>query len=595
MSIIQELKRRNVIRVGIAYGVAAWLLLQIIDVTTPIIGAPDWVPKALLLLIVVGFPITILLAWAFELTPEGVKFARDVDRSLSITRSTGRTLDFIIIAVLSVAVVIFALDKFLWSAPAETVAGNKKRSIAVLPFENMSGDPNQLFFSDGISEEILNSLVRVDGISVASRTSSFGFRGESQSIREIAEELQVLFVLEGSVRKAGERVRITAQLIDAEHDRHLWSETYDRDLADIFAIQSEIANAIARSVRSEMGLSGSVEVPVKTLTENMSAYDLYLKGRSAYSQRYVSQHVVDSIDYLEQAVVLDPQFAVAWAWLAAAYSSAPFWYVTDRSLEEYIRLSEETADKALAIDPGLALPIAVKGSNLVALPPYEIAEANRQMEIAISKGPAEPTYYYWLGEQYQIAGFAERGLELLEKCLELDPLYTNCLDYTRAAYHMLGQVDKAKIFADKKVAMPGSENVPADVAMFVLEGNRAAALLSAKSIKGFAEAPVVDWVNALENPAEDHGQALRKFDNFAQAHGVDLNRYPSLLAILGAYDRLDFSAESDVWYWFPPFKAYRSSAEFKQMMREYGRFRYWKSEGFPPQCRPLGEDDFECD
>ncbi|MCI0517770.1 MAG: hypothetical protein L0Y45_08050, partial [Woeseiaceae bacterium] len=138
MSIIQELKRRHVIRVGIAYGVAAWLLLQIIDVTAPIIGAPEWVPKALLLLIVVGFPIAILLAWAFELTPEGVKFARDVDRSLSITRSTGRKLDFIIIAVLAVAVVIFALDKFLWSAPAETVAGNQKRSIAVLPFENMS-------------------------------------------------------------------------------------------------------------------------------------------------------------------------------------------------------------------------------------------------------------------------------------------------------------------------------------------------------------------------------------------------------------------------------------------------------------------------
>jgi len=254
MSLFQELKRRNVFRVSIAYAIVAWLILQILD----------------------------------------------VDRSQSITPTTGRKLDFMIIGVLVIALVLFSLDKFHWSANSGSPE-MQKRSIAVLPFINMSGDPEQLYFSDGISEEILNALVRVEGISVASRTSSFNFRDHEQSIPEIADALGVLFGLEGSVRKSGNQIRITAQLIDAESDRHLWSDTYDRELVNIFVIQSEIANAITNAIHRELGIANDVEVQVKTLTENMNAYDLYLKGSMAFLHRAVQQDLINSMNWLEQA------------------------------------------------------------------------------------------------------------------------------------------------------------------------------------------------------------------------------------------------------------------------------------------------------
>jgi len=246
MSFFEELKRRNVIRVAIAYAVGAWLLLQLTDVLVELLGLPDTAGKYVILLLVIGFPLALFFAWAFEMTPEGIKRETDVDRSESITDITGRKLDRSIIAVLALAVVFFIYDKF--STPEDVGSGSisqagqvagkpasgviepdpvqtpSEPSIAVLPFLNMSSDPDQEYFSDGIAEELLNLLVRVDGLKVASRTSSFVYKGENLNIPAIAEELKVNHILEGSVRKAGNRVRITAQLIDTADDRHLWSD-----------------------------------------------------------------------------------------------------------------------------------------------------------------------------------------------------------------------------------------------------------------------------------------------------------------------------------------------------------------------------------
>lgn len=422
MSLFQELKRRNVFRVSIAYAIVAWLILQILDVAVPILDIPDWVGKAVLLVVALGFPIVLVFAWAFELTPEGLKFERDVDRSQSITPTTGRKLDFMIIGVLVIALVLFSLDKFHW--PADSGSPEmQKRSIAVLPFINMSGDPEQLYFSDGISEEILNALVRVEGISVASRTSSFNFRNHEQSIPEIAEALGVLFVLEGSVRKSGNQVRITAQLIDAEHDRHLLSESYDRELVNIFVIQSEIANAITSAIHGELGIDSDIKVQVKTLTENMSAYDLYLKGSIAFSHRAVQQDLIDSMNWLEQAVAIDPQFAVAWEALSATYSAIPVWRVTDRTFEEYLQLSNDAADRALGIDPDLALARAVRASNLTSSPPYRQVEAIHEFERALELDPTNTTALHWYGTSLALLGFIEEGLAAQRRCLDIDPAY----------------------------------------------------------------------------------------------------------------------------------------------------------------------------
>ena len=245
MRFFAELKRRNVIRVAIAYAVIAWLVLQIGEVLAPALRLPEWTNSALAFFLILGFPVVLFFSWAFEMTPEGIKLERDVDRNQSITQVTGKQVDRVIIVVLVLAVSFFAFDKFVLdpSRDAELVqaatdaAGESEepvseQSIAVLPFADLSPEGDQEYFSDGIAEEILNVLVGIDELSVASRTSSFGFKGqEALGIPAIATKLRVRHVLEGSVRKAGDTVRITAQLIDAETDQHLWSETYDRTLS----------------------------------------------------------------------------------------------------------------------------------------------------------------------------------------------------------------------------------------------------------------------------------------------------------------------------------------------------------------------------
>jgi TolB-like protein len=592
MSVYGELKRRNVFRVGIAYAITAWLLLQVIDVVAPMLGVPEWVPKSILLLLGVGFPIALLFAWAFEMTPEGLKFERDVDRSQSITHSTGRKLNFVTIAILSVALILFALDKFVWNAPS--VEEDTRRSIAVLPFENMSADPDQLFFSDGISEEILNSLVRIPDISVASRTSSFNYRGADLNMPRIADELGVFFILEGSVRKADNRLRITAQLIDAAADRHLWSETYDRDLKDIFEIQSEIANGIVQSIQSELGIQVRTEIAPKTLTENMSAYELYLKGYATFTQRLVTQNVVDSITYLEQAVELDPDFAAAWQYLAAAYSVLPFYTLQYGDTETILDRSDRAADRALELDPELSLPHSIKGGNLTARPPYDVIAAMREYDQALEKNPQDTTTQYWRAINLGMAGYFEDALAALEKCLAIDPQYVNCLNLAgNLEFLLTGTVETYAddILLERYAAAPSST----DVDYFMARGNKIAAMYAAAHIEGLEGSPYALWVRALERPEEDHSEAWEQYRDWALSANVDLTYYPEILAAFGIYDQISLANVASAWFWFPRHAGFRASAEFKKIMKTFGHYDLWKARGFPPACRPVGDDDFECD
>ncbi len=293
MSFFRELKRRNVFRVAVAYAVVGWLLVEVASVLFPTFEAPAWVMKVFATVIILGFPLAMFFAWAYEITPEGLKKEKDIDRSQSITTRTGRKIDYMIIGLLSVAVVFFA-STHQWSGEGESTdktetgetAAVAEQSIAVLPFVNMSDDPANEYFSDGIAEELLNVLVRVEGLRVASRTSSFSFKGKGISIPNIARELNVNHVLEGSVRKAGNTVRITAQLIDVRTDSHLWSATYDRELEDIFAIQDEIAGHIVQALKIALGAGEQESMAhVQKPTENLEAYELYLRGRYFWQRR----------------------------------------------------------------------------------------------------------------------------------------------------------------------------------------------------------------------------------------------------------------------------------------------------------------------
>lgn len=596
MSFVQELKRRNVFRVGIAYAVASWVLLQIIDVVVPIIEAPEWVSKALLLMIAIGFPIAVLFAWAFEMTPDGLKFERDVDRTESITPNTGRKLDRTIMSVLAIAVILFALDKFVWSSLPDAVENASKRSIAVLPFVNMSDDPEQTFFSDGISEEILNTLVRAEGISVASRTSSFGYRNHEQNIPAIAEALGVLFVLEGSVRKAGDQLRITAQLIDAENDRHLWSETYDRGLSDVFAVQSDIANSITNAIHSKLGIESASEISVKKLTENMTAYDLYLKGSASFYHRTTLQDLRDSKAQLELAVEADPEFAAAWEVLSAVYSAIPIWGDSEYSADKYLQMSEAAADTALELDPDLGFAKAIKGVNASAYPAFDQVRGAALFEEALSKDSHNATMLHWYGILMQLAGFLDEGEDYHRQCLEIDPAYVNCAFYIEQGMHVQGRHAAAVAFAEPYFEASKWSHINAvRVPLFVHSGNRPAALISASRITGLEGAPNYEYVLALENPNDDHSEGLARLDAWAVENDVVLEQYPEILAAFGAYDRIDNSFNSELWYWLPIYSNFRKSPQFRDMIRALGIYDLWIANGFPPQCRPTPDDGFECD
>jgi TolB-like protein/Tfp pilus assembly protein PilF len=374
MSFFTELKRRNVFRMGIAYVVVAWVLLQAIDFGLDIISAPNWVMQVFFLAGVVGLPIVLIFAWVFEMTPEGIKLESEIDRNQSVTQSTGNKLDRTIITFLAFAVVLLLAERFISSehekvpapnstdpaasaavttnensnlTPMNEPADNGLRSVAVLPFVNMSSDPEQEYFSDGLAEELLNRLAKNDQLRVAARTSSFQFKGQNQDIGEIGRQLKVDHVLEGSVRKSANRLRITAQLIQVDSGYHLWSETYEREIDDIFAIQDDIAVAITRALEAELGTASTSSNTQPT--DNLEAYQLYLQARYLLAKRGET-NMLNAADLFEQAVSLDPTFSKAWSGMAYNYALLPG-YGTSISAQLAWDKAKAATDQAIHFDP----------------------------------------------------------------------------------------------------------------------------------------------------------------------------------------------------------------------------------------------------
>ena len=437
MGLFTELKRRNVFRVGIAYVIGCWLVVQVADIVLENIGAPDWVMQAILLMLLLGFVIALFFSWAFEVTPEGIKRESEVDRSQSITRVTGRKFDHAIIAMLVIALVYFVWE----SRVADRAPGivSTDASVAVLAFENMSPDPENAFFAEGISEEILNVLTAVDGLRVASRTSAFSFADSNTPLPEIANKLGVANILEGSVRKQGMRVRITAQLIDASSDTHLWSETYDRDLDDIFAVQEEIAVAISDAL---MGALGMGQIAVSAPTDNMAAYELFLRGRQQFYERGAGP-LEGAIADMEAAVALDPEFADAWSFLAASLRTYPGYISLEPTVTaDYYRRAEEAAERALALDPDQPLAVAVLGQNAAETDRIKGLEfAYRAAEMA----PNHAGILMWAGNAGFLAGaYLDETIPFFERAYRIDPLsgINNALlgvAYLAASQRDLGQ------------------------------------------------------------------------------------------------------------------------------------------------------------
>ena len=450
MSFFSELKRRNVIRVGIAYTVAAWVLLQVIDLVLENIDAPGWVMKVFMLIVAVGFPVSVIIAWAYELTPEGIKRESEIDRSQSVTHSTGRKLDRIVIGFLLLAVVLLLFNPFeqndtlnspapvqeqVSAKPGSPEPAHLEKSVAVLPFVNMSSDPEQEYFSDGLSEELLNRLANNNQLRVAARTSSFQFKGHNLDITEIGRQLKVNNVLEGSVRKSGNRLRITAQLIEVDSGYHLWSETYEREINDIFAIQDDISLAITKALEVELGLvtASTGSHP----TDNMAAYQLYLEARYLLLKRG-EKNMLKAHGLFEQAVAMDPAFSSAWSSLAYNYSLLPVYGKTISTQQAWTKINV-AANTAIQLNPGNAEAyVALARANNH----DDYRTIQKLYEKAYELAPNNVDVINLYADFMVVVGDFKAAEALEHKAIELDPL--SAIHYSDLAFVMfpLGRFDE---------------------------------------------------------------------------------------------------------------------------------------------------------
>ena len=431
MGLFAELKRRNVFRVGAAYVLLAWVVIQVTDTVGPALKLPEWTLTVVTWFGVIGFPFALFFAWPFELPPEGIRREEDVDRARSVMRSTGRKIDFAIIGLLAISLIIVIFvrspapvvettEQSQVDAPsAETATAGTYDSIAVLPFQNMSSDPEQVYLSDGIAEELLNALAKLQNLRVAARTSSFAFRDQGPSITEIGNKLNVATVLEGSVRKSGNKLRITAQLIDAADGYHLWSETYDRELTDIFQIQDDITKAIVDALRVHLDTG---EPPVVKASEatSLEAYEAYLRGKHHLRQSGEMAFRA-ALTSFREATEIDPSFAPAWAGraLTVMYLRQTDFY-GEIPREEARLLARNNIDRALELDPEVAEAYVAEG--MLFADDYRYDEALQSFEKAVAINPNLAEGWTWRARILSRFGRIREAREDMLRALRLDPL-----------------------------------------------------------------------------------------------------------------------------------------------------------------------------
>ena len=458
MSFFNELKRRNVFKVATAYVFVGWLLLQISDTLVPALRLPEWFHSGVAFLLIIGFPIALVLAWAFDMTPDGLRKEKDINDNGSQppASTSGRTLNYTIIVSLAVALSYFVWESRIQNGPEHfseepiaqaVVPDNESRalphisakesldhnSIAVLPFMNMSSDPEQEYFSDGITEEVLNLLVKIPELKVTSRTSVFSFKGQNVDIPTVAEKLGVAHILEGSVRKVGDRVRITAQLIEVRNDVHLWSETYERKLDDIFAIQDEIAREVVNALQIQ--LIG--ESPLTTSTNN-EAYNLYLRGKHFETLRTL-KGLESAVKAYQESIALDANYAPAWAGLAQVLRVQGQNDVTD--LQEAMEASRRAAMRALELDNTLAeawLALAEVQFRY----DWDWSSADVTTRTALKYGPNSAPVLRFATWVALALGEKERALGLAQLAVDLDPLDYSGLTNLGTTYWALGRLEQ---------------------------------------------------------------------------------------------------------------------------------------------------------
>lgn len=603
--LFSELKRRNVFRVTAAYVVVAWLVLQVGDLAADNLGFPGWFMPMLFVLLGLGFPVAVILSWAFELTPEGVQRTVSVE-DIGARRPGAGPLDWVIALGILVVIGIFVVDRFavqprdpeLPSAAADSGAVGDARdagSIAVLAFENMSPDPENAYFAEGISEEILNILADIDGLHVASRTSAFSFRGSKTPIPEIAQALDVAHVLEGSVRKQGNRVRITAQLIRADTDGHVWSEAFDRDLVDIFQVQEEIAQSITDALGEVLGTR---QVSVTASTSDLDAYERFLRGRARFHQR---QEFTEAIKDLELAVAQDPSFGEAWIYLAAANYVAPGYY--EAGAFDYLQMygaARRAIERARILRPEDPMVLAID-----AMLHAEENEQVRALDLvrqAAAMRSQDSTPELWFGLTLYVAGYVADSVGAFERAVEMDPLVGINNGYLAIAYLATGREEAAVQHAQRAMELGWGAAMWVYAIELAARGERDQAIAVLRSLSDGAS-QFEPFRVALAAAIADPGAAGAQFE-------ADFERPPEeLLAIERAGEYLDSLVmraasgrlpNQTGWLrmaWLPTFRGVREDPRFFAAARSIGMVELWEARGYPDGCARVSEaagDRLDC-
>jgi TolB-like protein/Tfp pilus assembly protein PilF len=439
-----ELKRRNVYKVAVAYAVVGWLLVQVTTQVFPIFEIPNWALRLIVLAIIVGFPIALVIAWAFELTPEGLKRTEDVDLAAQGARNSHAWIYVVIVGVL-LSIGLFFIGRYSASRTTEdgrspaTAGSLPQKSIAILPFESLSEDKSNAYFAEGVQDEILTRLAKVADLKVIARTSTQKFKSAPENLSDIAKQLGVLNILEGSVQKAGDQVRVNVQLINALTDAHLWAETFDRKLTDIFAVESEIAKTVAETLQAKLS-SSAEHVLASRPTENPEAHELYLKGRYFWNRR-TGANLQKAADYFQQAIGKDPAYALAYSGLADCHVLLPAYAELGSNPRDELPKALEAARKAVELDDTLGEAHTSLARALAS--DLQLPAAMSEFKRAIELNPNYATAHQWFGECLQSQGRLEEALAELKRAQELDPLSLIINSVLGFALDTVGKSDEA--------------------------------------------------------------------------------------------------------------------------------------------------------
>ena len=599
MSLFAELKRRNVFRVAIAYLLLAWVIQQVADVFFPALSLPDWTVRLVAGLLILGFPLVIFFAWAFELTPEGIKREHEVDRATSITQVTGRKLDFLIIGVLSVVIAVLVIDKFGGPNRADNYAESvsEQTSVAVLPFLNLSDEKASEFFSDGIAEEILNRLVQIEDLRVPSRTSSFAFRNEDLATSDIAQELRVKYLLTGSVRKSGNRVRVSVQLVEAATDSNVWSETFERDLTDIFNIQKEISDTTARKLQIELDPESVASNDTDSI--DVEAYQRFLEGRYLILRRGREGEtgLLRSIELFNEAIAREPRYARAYAGRATAYVLLPG-YSNDPP-PDAVSVAEQSISKALELDPESGEAYATLG--LLRSSELRWVEADDALRKAIELTPNDAQALMWYGMLLVCSGRTTDALQILLRANDIDPYSPLVAHWLADVYRNLGEYELSLAQAQRSVDLGMTFSTMGIYIYHVLQDDLPAAksaLEESLDQLGFSKAHVAPVIDAIADSNLIDEAAAALTDASEQVPMDTFWMYFDIAAPNVLFDELiERPGHNNLLYyrfWEPELRALRQHPRFATAMKDAGLTDYWRQTAWPDLCRPA-DQGIACD